>query len=284
MKSAKEDWRPVTRSKPCPVCKRPNHDHQSTWCSVLKDESVVLCHFVADGSFRGGGAQGGWFHRLREVDPNRRYREVIRPKRTEPPARNWNDLMTTFSLAVDNDRLDRLAEGLGVTSESLDLLDIGFIEGTTWAFPMFNSERQPVGIRTRTEEGKKRAIKGTKEGLFIPRRRRDGLLLFTEGPTDCAAMLDLGFDCIGRPSCYGCEEWCAALSRRRKVGIVADNDTSEVGTKGAERLAAAIKKTASDVKIIYSPYLKDARAWKQDGATYESIMICWGVMETWTGK
>lgn len=280
-----DSFRRVNHRRPCPICKRPNHEHQSTWCIVAKDDGVAICQFVADGSVKFIPRCGGFLHRLRERDPNERPREIQRPRRPEPPSPNWRDLMNTFAMAIDEERLNRLADGLGVTSQSLDLLDIGFIHDTTWSFPMFNAKRNPVGIRTRTEDGQKRAIKGTKMGLFIPSRRRDGLLIFAEGPTDCAAMLDLEFDCIGRPSCYGCEEWCAELSRRRNVAIIADNDDSEVGKLGAERLANAIWKSASCVKIIHAGYAKDARAGKaKHGLSRDSILMMWGAIKTWTGN
>jgi hypothetical protein len=60
------------------------------------------------------------------------------------------------------------------------------------------------GIRLRFSNGRKLAVRGGREGLFVP----SGLaatnqLLICEGPTDTAALLDLGFAAVGRPSCAG---------------------------------------------------------------------------------
>lgn len=242
---------------------------------MTNDGSVALCQFVSDGSFKQSQKTGGWFHRLRDIDPRERRREVERPKKPEPPPPDWEAAISMYCEAVEYERAKALADSLGVTVESLDLLDMGFMGGNKWSFPMFNADRKPVGIRTRTEDGQKRSVKGTKEGLFIPRRRIDGLLVFAEGPTDCASVLDLGFDCIGRPSCHGCEEWSAELSRGRNVAILADNDESEVGTNGAMKLANAIRKTARKVKVLHPPYTKDARSWRKLGASRESLLTIW---------
>ena len=49
------------------------------------------------------------------------------------------------------------------------------------------------GIRIRRPDGAKFSIKGGKEGLFIPEEFGGDRLLIAEGPTDTAALLDLGF-------------------------------------------------------------------------------------------
>ena len=99
---------------------------------------------------------------------------------------------------------------LGVSVESLRRLGVGWsAKHRAWAFPMSNAAGDVLGIRLRLPGGKKLSVKGGKEGLVHsrrgPLRLPSGrlLLLIAEGPTDTAALLDLGFSAVGRPSCTG---------------------------------------------------------------------------------
>ena len=84
-----------------------------------------------------------------------------------------------------------------------------------------------LGIRLRLENGRKFAISGGREGLFIPTGLPDVLttLFITEGATDCAALLDMGVDAVARSSCTGGTKLLVELVSRRRPGrlvIVAD--------------------------------------------------------------
>jgi phage/plasmid primase-like uncharacterized protein len=169
----------------------------------------------------------------------------------------------------------RLADSLGLSADSLLRLRIGWHSSDrSWTFPMVNNEGQVVGIRLRFPNGRKLSVKGGHEGLFIP----DGLtysrpLLVTEGPTDCAALLDLGFEAAGRPSCTGGVPLCVELVRAHyplAVVIVADSDI--YGQRGAEALATTLLPYAASVSVIQPPAgIKDARAWLLAGATHEDV-------------
>ena len=81
---------------------------------------------------------------------------------------------------------------------------------------MRNGAGEVVGVRLRKSDGKKLSIKGSKEGLFIPTGLKPcDRLLIGEGPTDTAALLDLGFEAVGRPSCTGGGRLLPELVRRR---------------------------------------------------------------------
>ncbi|HEV2296868.1 MAG TPA: toprim domain-containing protein [Tepidisphaeraceae bacterium] len=126
-----------------------------------------------------------------------------------------------------------------------------------------------IGIRLRTLAGDKYAVKGGREGLFLPRALRGGGALYiTEGPTDCAAMLDLGLDAVGRPSCTGGAHHLVTLIRRlrpREVVIVGDDD--DPGRRGAESLAVILLAHSVQLRVIYPPpEAKDVRIWKIAGA------------------
>jgi DNA primase len=139
-----------------------------------------------------------------------------------------------------------------------------------------------LGVRLRLAGGKKISVKGGREGLFIPGPHPDplpegegtgGLLLVCEGATDTAALLDLGFSAVGRPSCTGGVKLLVELVQRRRpegVVIVADGDAS--GQRGAESLAAVLRAYAAAVRIVAPPAgVKDGREWKRRGATAADV-------------
>jgi 5S rRNA maturation endonuclease (ribonuclease M5) len=62
----------------------------------------------------------------------------------------------------------------------------------------------------------------------------DIMVLICEGPSDTAALLDLGFSAVGRPSCNGGRKLLVELVQQRKpssIVIVSDNDSP--GQRGA---------------------------------------------------
>jgi hypothetical protein len=122
--------------------------------------------------------------------------------------------------------------------------------------------------------GNKLAVRGGKEGLFLPEGiDSHGLLLIAEGPTDAAGLLDLGFSAVGRPSCSGGVKLLVELVRTLKpsgVAIVADADAP--GQRGAKTLAAVLAAYSQSVRIVMPPSgIKDAREWKRRGATAADV-------------
>ena len=86
-----------------------------------------------------------------------------------------------------------------------------------------------LGVRLRLPGGEKDLTsRAGMMGFFIPEGIDAGkLLLVCEGPTDTAAILDLGFSAVGRPSCTGGVKLLVELLRTAKpsgVVIVADAD------------------------------------------------------------
>jgi hypothetical protein len=131
------------------------------------------------------------------------------------------------------------------------------------------ADGKAVGVRLRLPDGRKLSIRGGKEGLFLPTRLGSGgRLLIAEGPTDTAALLDLGFAAVGRPSCSGGVGHVVDLVKRlgtAEAVVVADGDGP--GLFGAEKLAARLLAYAPGVRVIAPPRgIMDARAWKRAGA------------------
>jgi DNA primase len=184
-------------------------------------------------------------------------------------------LAADYRAAVRPAALDKLAVALGVSAESLWRMRVGWsAKNRAWAFPMSNAAGDVLGIRLRLPSARKLSVKGGKEGLFIPEGiDAGGLLLIAEGPTDTAALLDLGFSAVGRPSCTGGAGLLVELVRKLKPsGVVIVADADMPGQRGAESLAAALVAYCSEVRIITPPAgVKDAREWKRNGATAADV-------------
>ena len=152
---------------------------------------------------------------------------------------------------------------------------------------MRSGDNLVVGVRFRNLAAAKWAARGSANGLFIPTGNNpSGLLCVVEGPTETAAMLDLGFSVVGRPSnTAGCDfllTYAKKFLPRRPICIIRNNDpegsVAEMHTiAGAETLAERLKveKAASEVSIVHPP-LKDVRAWFNEGATRQDVeeLIC----------
>ena len=189
------EFREVTRQRPCPICGRPK------WCGVSSDGTAVICMRIESGK---PTQNDGWLHVIGKSDYRLRPRSF--PVR---PGQSLTDdvaaLARQYERAMTAETYTTASRSLGVSAESLRRLHVG-TDGRALTFPMKNARGRIVGIRRRFPSGQKLSLKGSHNGLFIP----DDLtgtdpLLVVEGNTDCAAGPDLGFDTIGRPSCRGLE-------------------------------------------------------------------------------
>jgi hypothetical protein len=191
------------------------------------------------------------------------------------PCKEMADLAQRFRAAADPSRLGRLAESLGVAKESLLRLGVGWDAGSqAWSFPMSDDAGRVVGIRLRRDT-MKFAVPGSRNGLFLPLGLDgSGLLLIAEGASDCAALLDLGFDAVGRPDCRGGAGYLTRLVRSvrpREAVIMADRDAP--GRDGAAALAGRLATCCRRVVVLVPPPgTNDARSWKNSGATRADVL------------
>lgn len=243
----------VTKSDCCGVCGKPD------WCLNGDDGECCICSRVESENKWG---DAGWFHWIdgKIIEPQKRYVQQTIEHKIDCQA-----ILQRYRLDTLTPRLESFASTIGVTAASLRRLNCCWAANhNAWAFPMRNEIHFAIGIRLRTEDGGKFAVKGSRAGLFIPESIDFAQTLWIcEGPTDCAAMLDIGLNVIGRPSCQGQEKLVAAIVRKQKpreVVIVADADAP--GQRGAEILADSIW---ASCKIIAPAKFKDARAWINAG-------------------
>jgi hypothetical protein len=262
------NWRRVSKAKPCPICEKPD------WCLVAADGNAAICARV-ESSKRCGEA--GWLHQLRDETLWRLPRHIVRQVRltSAGPRLDLASLAAAYQQAVDPVRLDEFARSLGLSVEALAALGIGWsAENRAWSFPMSDTSGHVLGIRLRRPECKF-AVRGSKEGLFLPTMDpADPRLLVCEGPTDTAALLDMGLAAVaGRPSCTGGIRLLVELAQRRRpaeVVVVADSD--EPGRRGADNLASVLVAYVPTVRVVTPPAgIKDARAWLQAGGTRDGV-------------
>lgn len=106
----------------------------------------------------------------------------------------------------------------------------------------------------------------------------DDPVIVVEGMSDTAAVMDLGFVAVGRPSNLGCMDEFANLVRGRPCVIVGENDRKSDGREpGKEGMIAAFKvlaKVSRDSVMLMPPgHVKDFRAWKvKYGLTREEFL------------
>jgi hypothetical protein len=238
---------------------------------------VVFCRRIESDepkNLRSGGV--GWVHKLTDAvttqhtkAPSRRQTPMIGPDRL------CQRLSREYRALARSSLLRAHAASLGVSAESLRRLHIGYAKQGVWSFPMRNARGEIVGIRYRAESGRKWAEKGSRQGIFLPEGipLAGGRLYIVEGPTDCAALLDMGCHAIGRANCQHSGPDLLAWARKREVVIVADRDEDKTrpdgttwnpGLDGAKRLAFELRCEANVVYLIQPPRHKDVRAWHID--------------------
>lgn len=208
-------------------------------------------------------------------------------KQSAHPSFAYAFLTEIWRLGTDDERAIELSTSLGVSTASLARLHCGWIRRVAleslgmhgadgaWMLPMRDAVGTIIGVRLRLRDGTKLAIRGSANGLFmpLPLPHQSALLLVTEGESDTAALLDLGFYAIGRPGCANAVDLVCQFARRmscQAVVVVSDND--EPGVRGATTLAVALAAECGSVRLIRPPEgVKDARAWLNAGATSEDV-------------
>ena len=260
----------VNKECRCPVCGKPD------WCLIAEDESAAICARIEQGSFKRAG-EAGYLHLLRtdaksrkpvgRRNNNRRSALQQRSKQAVINRRptDFAKMAEVFASRCSDWQMWFLSNILGVTPHSLRRLGVG-CSGGGFTFPMSDEHGHIIGIRRRFDNGNKNSVTGSKNGLFIPAGIENApKLVICEGPTDCAAALDLGYDAIGRPSCNSKVAMTVRYVQKRPVIIVADRDTA--GIRGAQKLTDALLQSGSDVRIVLPPpAYKDLRQWKESGA------------------
>ncbi|MBW8016253.1 MAG: toprim domain-containing protein [Planctomycetes bacterium] len=247
----------VNKNNPCKICLKPD------WCVYSEDGQVAICARISEGSKKRCG-DAGWLHVIGPDTGQAKNVKFNIQKPDNKPKPDFDRLVRSYQERLSDRQLRWLGESLGISPISLQRLGVGW-DGKSFTFPMSDENQKIIGIRRRYGDGRKFAVKGSCNGLFIPQGLSEsGPLFITEGPTDCGAALDLGFDSIGRPNCDSKVDMTVRFARGSRITIVADNDA--VGIAGAKKLSAKLIECCPEVKIITPPLgIKDLRQWKQLG-------------------
>lgn len=291
MRRALRDWVEVAKGSPCPICGKPD------WCMVKKDGTAAACARVSDGAARDRNgkliefADGqGYIHDLSRADTRiaRHWKHVMSKPEPDPrPRQDWWARIMQWADALNSDqmRMHQISKAIGLDKLTLGGMWCGWNDtAKCYTFPMFDADAEPIGVRTRHADGTKRAVKGSKNGVFrmirMAQARRYEPLLVCEGPTDAGSLFELGFDVVGRSHNTGNTEIITEIVRRdpRPVWIVSDFDAP--GFMGAEKLADALCDTVA-VKVIWPSVGKDAREWKKYGVIAHDIIDAASVQARW---
>jgi len=239
---------------------------------ISRHDAVAICARIQSDR-RAGDA--GWLHRLNGNHCRKPASAVAQPL----PETNAGQYVEMHKCGIQ--RIAPLAAELGLSVDSLFNIGTFRTHDDAWGFPMRDAERRITGVRLRYPGGMKRSLKGGRDGLFIPTGAVDAsCCMITEGPTDCAAALDLGFYAVGRPSCQSGNrivQQFIAGNKIKRVVIVADND--KPGIEGGERLQAML----GVLSVIYVPPAKDLREFVKIGGTHRVIQAAINDM-IWDGK
>ena len=267
------DRKRVSRAYPCPICGK------DSWCVVLID-AVMCMRDPSDKPVSMASGDTGYIHPL---DGAASAMATRMPSVPEPPSIDVWAVHQVASNAVGPHHLDILSRKLGVSVESLRRMEIGWIDQQVngrqtraWAFPMRHGRGKMCGLRLRSDGGSKWTYPGSRTGIFIPRDLPAGgrRLAVVEGPTDCAAAMDLGIPAaIARPSCTGGAREIRDYLRAHTWGeLMVIRDADPVGGKadgnvrcGVVRLRAIADELGMKFNVRRPPSgAKDLRAYLQE--------------------
>lgn len=266
-KLPRDHYARVSRSRPCPICEKPD------WCLLARDGSHAICARVAVGGVFCG--EPGWKHDLTNATPT-----TIPGHVREKAQFDASAYAIAFERAITTDQLADLSADLGVSVESLRRLRTGWCtEHDAPAFPMWQ-RGQICGIRIRTRDAKF-CIRDSTNGFFLP-RGVDGSedLYIVEGPTDTAAGLDLGLDIIGKPNATACtDELLRYLLAKQPetVVFIGENDEPDrfgkrAGVDGPREQCRRAVAAGLNAVFILPLAGKDLREWKNVHGATRSII------------
>jgi len=261
-------WPHATPSHRCTVCDGPD------WCTF--GSVAMLCQRVESAW---PAKTSGWYHYYDGNGP----RPVSIPTKPRPAEQIDCAAMFEEMVSMRSNHFKGLAihaKSIGLSMDSLESLRCVYsVKNQAFAFPMRDGDGSIIGIRLRNHDGKKWAVTGSRQGIFIPDEELKAPICFLpEGPTNTAALLTLGFFAIGRPNVLcGAEQIKVALKRLGifRAVIVADNDELKgngkyPGIDGAHRLKKELAGISSCIWIPPAP-LKDVRDFLKAGGTKQMI-------------
>lgn len=165
----------------------------------------------------------------------------------------------------------KLAGKLNLPSSVFIKMDIR-MDGDVFCFPMYNAQRQIIGIKKRNLNGRKWCVRHSKLGIYLPRHfsASQGVYI-CEGESDTAAMLSKGYNAIGRASATSCKAILRELLKDcPEITIISDYDPHGLGYKESCKLAKVFER---HVHIVLNRDYKDIREWINSGTfTHQKLV------------
>ncbi len=251
----------ASKNNPCIICGKGD------WCSF--GDRAMICRRVESNKrhIDRGGNLDGWYHFYDEKEKP----AYIPPKRSAPKVEtDFSGLHGLWMAATDITKIEILAEKLSVSADSLFELETcqyryrDARQCGDFAIPMRDGDNQIIGIHLRCESGEKKAVLGSRNGLFIPQCEPQKTVYICEGASNTAALLTMGYYAIGRPSCNSGGEMLKVAIKRlsvKRIVIIADNDQVKNGRRAGQDGAKKLKRELGIPSVIYqtpSP-IKDVR-------------------------
>lgn len=269
----KTHWIRVRRDRLCPICGKPD------WCRVLSDNSIAQCGRI-ESNHPAGNNGAGWIHELGDsINDQWLTATNLKPEKPQPKrdAKFWEWLYETCRAGLTLSQQEWLSKELGLSKAALQAMGVGWsVRYNAYTFPMRNAAGQIVGIRTRRLSGQKRSVPGTDgNGLFFsPGKLVPEYLLVCEGPTDTAALIDVGFgSVVGKPSCRAGDSHLLRLVRHlRPKHLILIPDSDKAGLDGFGDLAVRLLADGFNPNAMDHLHIptgaKDVRQWKKNGCEH----------------
>ncbi len=249
-----KDYTRVSPAFKCPMCGKADG------CLVRRDGSHVICYHVQSSRMW----KIGFLHRLsHEKASEARKSMVSAPKEVGIYQPDFERLHKVYRAAITQDKVDALAQQLGVSPVALNDLGIGWSNNyNAYTFPMRNEKCRVTGIQTRGQDGSKRALKGSLAGVFISTSMillaNPGVVFITEGVSDTATALTIGLHVIGRFNDVSGTDQLTSLLSNKTVFVIADNSGPEI--QGAASLCEQLRSVTRYSGMIVLPFsVKDLR-------------------------
>lgn len=272
-------WLRVNKARKCPACGK------DSWCLLSEDGSTAICmRSLSNRAFEFKSGEVGYFHDFSNSPlPTRPVAKVREPE----PVINAGALMRGWAAKTSRSQILCMANRLGVPADTLEALGWAWAdEHRAWAIPMRDGNNNYVGIRLRAPDGKKWAVRGSHQGIFIPQQQPGRTMFVTEGPTDTCAGIALGFYTVGRPSCSGGIHDIQSLVRRlgiNRVVIVSDNDDEQETNHGRNPGISGSLILAHHLPVMHQVVVlpaKDLRGFLNSGGS-KALLDCIINQNTW---
>ena len=153
----------VSVKRPCPACGKPD------WCFFSGDGQSVVCARVQ--SDRRAG-EAGWLHSLSAPMP-----KFYSAPREDHPAKDFETIWQRLADRTPTGFAPYQADQLGVSADALSAIGCAEYREGVAAFPMKNDRGLIVGVRLRSRDARKWAIRGSQQGLFYGREPGERIII-----------------------------------------------------------------------------------------------------------